>query len=179
MRHRKPVAAFTAVAATLILSSTALAGGWANAIMDDPPPDPPSAGEPFTIGFTLLQHGVTAVNDPAPVVNLRNPATGEVLSVTATQEGESGHWVATVTIPSDGVWRYEVTHDLIVGMHGFNPVTVGAGAAAPAAPTTGAATSASTLPIIALVAALVLTLAAGSVLILSRRRFAAFRVTRT
>jgi hypothetical protein len=177
MRHRTPVAAFAAVAATLILAGTALAGGWANAIMDDPPPDPPSAGEPFTIGFTLLQHGVTPVNDPAPVVNLRNPATGEVLSVTATQEGESGHWVATITIPSDGVWRYEVTHDLIVGMHGFNPITVGA--AAPAAPATGTATSAATLPMIALLAALALTLAAGTVLILSRRRFGAYRASRT
>jgi hypothetical protein len=172
MRHRIPTAALAALAATLILAGTALAGGWANAIMDDPPPDPPSAGEPITIGFTLLQHGVTPVDDPAPVITVRNAATGEELSVTATQEGASGHWVATITFPSDGVWRYEVTHDLIVGMNGFNPVTVGT--VAPAAPASTATSAATTQALTSLAVALLLTLAVGAAFVISRRRFGGF-----
>jgi hypothetical protein len=177
MRHRIPAAgALTALAATLILASAALAGGWANAVMDESPSDPPSAGEPITIGFTLLQHGITPVNDPAPTVTVRNAATGEELSVTATQEGASGHWVAVITFPSDGTWRYEVTHDLIVGMNGFNPVTVGS--AAPAAAASTATSAAAAQPLAVLVLALLLTLAVAAAFILSRRRLGRYRTAR-
>jgi hypothetical protein len=165
------------VAATLILAGTALAGGWANAVMDEPPSDPPSAGEPITVGFTLLQHGVTPVNDPAPTITVRNGDTGEELSVTATREGASGHWVAVITFPSDGTWRYEVTHDLIVGMNGFNPVTVGT--AAPAVPASTATSAAAAQPLTSLAVALLLTLAIAAAIILSRRRFGSYRTART
>jgi len=176
MRHRIPAAALAAVAATLILVGTAVAGGWANAVMDEPPSDPPSAGEPITIGFTLLQHGVSPVNDPAPTVTVRNAASGEERSVTATQEGASGHWVAVITFPSEGTWRYEVTHDLIVGMNGFNPVTVGgAGSAAPASTATSAA---ATQPLNYLALGLLLTLAIAAAFILSRRRLGRYRTAR-
>ena len=177
MRHRIPTAALAAVAAALILAGTAFAGGWANAVMDEPPPsDPPSAGEPITIGFTLLQHGVTPVNNPAPTVTVRNAATGEELSVTATQEGASGHWVAVITYPSDGTWRYEVTHDLIVGMNGFNPVTVGS--VAPAAPASTATSAAAAQPLSVLLLALVLTLAIAAAFVLSRRRAGGYGTVR-
>jgi hypothetical protein len=177
MRHRIPSAALTALAATLLLAGTALAGGWANAVMDDPPPDPPSAGEPMTIGFTLLQHGVTPVTDPAPIITVRNAATGERLSVTATQEGADGHWIAVITFPSEGTWRYEVTHDLIVGMNGFNPVTVGA--AAHAAPATAATSATATQPLIAVALTLLVTLGVASALILTIRRRGGLRTVRT
>lgn len=167
MRRRIPTAALAALAATLILAGTVVAGGWANAIMDEPPPDPPSAGEPITIGFTLLQHDVTPVNEPAPTITVRNAATDEEISVTATQEGASGHWVAEITFPSEGTWRYEVTHDLIVGMNGFNPVTVGS--AAPAAPGSTAASVAATQPLTYLALGLLLALAIAATLVLSRR----------
>ena len=167
MRHRIPTAALAAMAATLILAGSALAGGWANAVMDDPPSDPPSAGEPITIGFTLLQHGITPVNDPAPTVTIRNAATDEEISVTATQEGASGHWVAVITFPTEGTWRYEVTHDLIVGMNGFNPVTVGS--AAPAAPASTATSAVVVQPLTYLALALLLTLGIAAAFILSRR----------
>jgi hypothetical protein len=166
-RRRIPIAALAALAAMLIVAGTAVAGGWANAIMDEPPPDPPSAGEPITIGFTLLQHDVTPVNDPAPTVTVRNAATDEEISVTATQEGASGHWVAVITFPTEGTWRYEVTHDLIVGMNGFNPVTVGS--AAPAAPASTASSAAATQPLTYLALGLLLALSIAGGFILSRR----------
>lgn len=176
MRHRIPTAALAAVAATLILAGAALAGGWANAVMDEPPSDPPNAGEAITIGFTLLQHDVTPVNDPAPTVTVRNSATGEQLSVTATREGASGHWVAVITFPSEGTWRYEVTHDLLVGMKGFNPVTIGT--AAPAAPASTATSAAAAQPLTSLAVAVLLMLAIAAAVILSRRRLASYRAAR-
>ena len=62
MHHRAATAAVSALALTLILATSALAGGWAQAIMDSPPDDPGGANQPVTIGFTLLQHGVTPVD---------------------------------------------------------------------------------------------------------------------
>ncbi|HTE64750.1 MAG TPA: hypothetical protein VK736_00625, partial [Candidatus Binatia bacterium] len=105
--------------------------------------------------------------DPAPTVTVRNSATGEELSVTATREGASGHWVAVITFPTDGTWRYEVTHDLLVGMNGFNPVTVGS--AAPAAPASTATSAVAAQPLSVLILALLLTLAIAAAFFLSRR----------
>ena len=56
---RKPIAALPlALAATFILVATAVAGGWATATLDPGMPGP-QAGAPSTIGFTVLQHGMT------------------------------------------------------------------------------------------------------------------------
>jgi hypothetical protein len=177
MRHRFPAAALIALTATLLLAGTAFAGGWANAIKDDGPLDPPNAGVPITIGFTLLQHGVTPVDGGSTNVTVRNPATGEELTVAARRDGPSGHWVAVITFPSDGTWRYEVTTtDLEVGMMGFNPVIVGSGAAGnPASPATSATTA---QPLILLLFALVLTLAVAGAFILAQRRRAISRTAR-
>jgi hypothetical protein len=177
MRHRFPTAALSALAASLLLAGTALAGGWANAIMDDPPQDPPSAGEAITIGFTLMQHGVTPVDGGATMVTVRNPATGEELTVAARHDGPSGHWVAVITFPSDGTWRYEVTTtDLVVGMNGFNPVTIGStGSGTATTPATSAATA---QPATWLLLAPLLTLAIAGAVILAQRRRANLRTAR-
>jgi hypothetical protein len=170
MRHRFPTAVLAALAATVLLAGTAFAGGWANAVMDETPQDPPSAGEPITIGFTLLQHGVTPVDHGSTNVTVRNLETGQAVTVAARQEGPSGHWVAEITFPTDGRWRYSVTTtDLEVGMKGFDPVTIGS--AAPATATSPATSAASTQPITLLLAlGLTLAVAAGFFLALRRRR---------
>jgi hypothetical protein len=173
MRHRAIAATLAATIATLVLASSALAGGWANAILDDPGAGgPPSAGEPVTIGFTLLQHGVTPVNWGSPTMTITNTVTGEERTFEARQVGASGHWVVAVTYPTNGTWRTTVRHpDLEVGMQGFGPVTIGPAGAAPAAPAappaTVTATTASMNPLrtiatvvfaIALLAALLLAI---------------------
>jgi hypothetical protein len=176
MVHRFPTAALTALAATLLLAGTALAGGWANAIMDEAPQDPPSAGEPVTIGFMLMQHGVTPVDTGPTMVIVRNASTGEEVRVAANHRGQSGHWVAVITFPSDGTWRYEVTHDLIVGMKGFNPVTIGS--AGPATAATSSTPVATTQPVTSLLLALLLTVAVGGAFVLTRRRRESLRTAR-
>ena len=59
---------------TVSLAATALAGGWANAMMDTPPDDPGGPNQPVTVGFTLLQHGETPVDWGATQI-VRRPTT--------------------------------------------------------------------------------------------------------
>ena len=148
MRQRATTAALSAIALTLILATSALAGGWANAIMDTPPDDPVSPGQPITIGFTLLQHGVTPVDWGMPQVVLTNEATGGSVTFDSRPQGAVGHWVAEISVPAAGTWSYQVRHDLEIEMTGFDPITVGP-AAAPAA---GAAASLGVQPALLLAA---------------------------
>jgi hypothetical protein len=139
MRHPAATAALSATALTLILATSALAGGWANAIMDTPPDDPGGPNQPITIGFTLLQHGVTPVDWGTAKVVLTNQVTGQSVTVDAAPQGKVGHWVAEISVPADGTWTYAIRHDLQIVMTGFEPIVIGEAAAAPAA--TAAATT--------------------------------------
>ena len=69
MRRQLARAASSASILSLVLAATAFAGGWANAVMDTPPDGPAGTNEPVTLGFTLMQHGVT------PVVTLQHFTT--------------------------------------------------------------------------------------------------------
>ena len=141
MQHRAAtIAAVSAMALTLILATSALAGGWAQAIMDSPPDDPGGANQPVTIGFTLLQHGVTPVDWGTAKVVLTNEATGQSVTTDARPQGAVGHWVAEISVPAAGTWSYTIRHDLEIEMTGFTPLVVGPTAAQPAS--TAAATSA-------------------------------------
>jgi hypothetical protein len=137
MRHRLATAASTASILTLVLAATALAGGWANAVMDTPPDDPVGPNEPVTLGFTLMQHGTTPVDWGVAQIVLTNEDTGEEIVANASPEGPIGHWTAVVTLPSDGSWTYQVRHDLEISLMGAEPVSVGAAQAAGAAGTAG------------------------------------------
>jgi hypothetical protein len=106
-------------AATLlvVLSAGAVsAGGWATILADPGNPDQPNAGEPFTFGFTVLQHGVTPAGWVATPTFLGiNDSTGERVEAKAVAQGADGHFVATVTLPSAGYWTWQVElTDLVV-----------------------------------------------------------------
>jgi hypothetical protein len=96
-------------------AGAASAGGWATIQADSGNPPQPNAGEPFTFGFTVLQHGVTPAGWETPTFLGINGATGERVEVKAVAEGADGHFVATVTLPSAGFWTWQVVlTDLIV-----------------------------------------------------------------
>ncbi len=105
-------------AATLLVAlsaGAASAGGWATIQSDSGNPPQPNAGEPFTFGFTVLQHGVTPAGWEKPTFLGINGATGERVEVKAVAQGADGHFVATVTLPSGGFWTWQVVlQDLIV-----------------------------------------------------------------
>ncbi len=105
-------------AATLLVAlsaGAASAGGWATIQADSGNPPQPNAGEPFTFGFTVLQHGVTPAGWETPTFLGINGATGERVEAKAVAQGADGHFVATVTLPSGGFWTWQVLlTDLIV-----------------------------------------------------------------
>jgi hypothetical protein len=174
MRHRAAAASLSAAALTLLLATTAFAGGWANAIADTPPDDPGGPNQPITIGFTLLQHGVTPVDWGTTLVVFTNEASGRSVTVSAEPQGAKGHWAAEVTLPANGTWSTQIRHDLEIVMTGFEPIIIG-----PAATTSAGSTTAAVQPALLMVAGFLalLTLAAGSVGIVAYRRAKPDRAT--
>lgn len=165
MRKRAAAAIVSASALTLLLASSALAGGWANAVMDEAPNQPGGTGEPVTIGFTLLQHGVTPVDWGTTQVVLTNDATGQSVTFDARPQGADGHWVAEISVPAAGTWSYQVRHELETSTSGFQPITVGDVAGTASTPSSGAATSLALQPALLMIGAFLALLAMGSVIV--------------
>ncbi len=170
MTHRIaafPLALAAALAAALLLASTALAGGWATATLD-PGTKGPHAGTLTTIGFIVLQHGQTPNSSLAVVVHAAN-TTGGSVSTRATAQGAPGHYIATLTFPTDGAWTITWTSELAMG-DSSAPLTVLAAAAAPvSAPTPTPASAIDTVAIVVVGVALALAALAGAVGLRRRR----------
>lgn len=111
MRHFVRGAASLAgsVALLVAFAGSALAGGWAQATLIDPPDDPPTSGEEREIRFSLLQHGVTPVTFGQVQLTATHPETGEEIVVQASSQG-GGEWTARVTFPAAGDWQIRITH---------------------------------------------------------------------
>jgi hypothetical protein len=111
---------FRALAAALLLLGLTLtgaaAGGWATIVADTTNPAQPNAGQPFTFGFTVLQHGVTPAGwVETPTFVGVETVSGTRIEAKASGQGADGHFVATVTLPKAGVWTWQVVlTDLIV-----------------------------------------------------------------
>ena len=129
-----------ALAAVLaMMTGTALAGGWAEVSMTDASADPPIAGEEREVRFSLLQHGVTAIDFGEVQLTATHSESGQVITVPATNHG-GGIWSAVVTFPADGDWRIGIAHNdletspptmLAVGQHdglAWLPGAISAGA---------------------------------------------------
>ena len=120
-----------------------LAGGWAVITLDELPTNV-VAGEPYTIGFTVLQHGRTPMTDIAPTITA-NLYKEEEFTVRARPEGDPGHYTASVTFPKEGQWSWSVQ---AFTMDQPMPMLVVAPATANAPGMTGASRSLQTLPIV-------------------------------
>ena len=126
----------------LAFAPAVLAGGWAVITLDGVP-DEPRAGEPWSIGFTVLQHGQTPVHKlddgyngvmVEPTFVATNPATGERVEVVAVPTKEVGHFSLEVTFPSEGEWQWTIFPAPLAGETQFEPLNVlPAVAAAPVA----------------------------------------------
>ena len=65
------------------------------------------AGEPLSIGFTVLQHGRTPMTDIRPTVTAQLADT-EKMVIPAEPKGNPGHYVATLTFPKEGNWEWSI-----------------------------------------------------------------------
>jgi plastocyanin len=104
---RRSILGATLALAVAMLAAPVLAGGYATVRLDEPPGDV-VAGTPFRFGFTVRQHDVTPTNDVTPIVRARNMETGEEITANARQEGTVGHFVAELTLPTAGNWKWAV-----------------------------------------------------------------------
>lgn len=91
---------------TLAIAVPVYAGGWAVITLDELPTGV-IAGESFTVGFTVLQHGITPMTDLDPTILAVSP-DGEKFIVLAKPEGKPGHYAATLTFPTKGKWNWTI-----------------------------------------------------------------------
>jgi mono/diheme cytochrome c family protein len=99
-----------ALGLTLILSFAltipVFAGGWAVVTLDELPTNV-VAGEPLTIGFTVLQHGRTPVDGLKPTITFTLYKEKQVV-FDAKEDGKPGHYSATVILPKEGEWNWSI-----------------------------------------------------------------------
>ena len=104
---RRATVGFVLTAALVALSASALAGGYAVVRLDEQPGEVLVA-TPWRFGFMVLQHDVTPNSDVTPVVRALHKETGEEVTATGQQEGVVGHFVAEVTFPRAGEWKWSI-----------------------------------------------------------------------
>ena len=114
--------ALLVLVAALVVAAPAAAGGWATAGLA--PPEGTAAGDTWRAEITVLQHGRTPLEGVEPAVVIRNGKTEQRFAAKPTDE--PGVYVAEVTFPSGGTWRYFVD-DGFGGTHSFAPVEIAGG----------------------------------------------------
>lgn len=65
------------------------------------------AGVPTEIGFTIRQHGATPLGDLTPLVEAGSTGAGSI-RVEGEDSGPTGHYAATLTLPSPGRWTWGI-----------------------------------------------------------------------
>ena len=134
-------AVMLAAVVALVCASTALAGGWATVKLSSSPRSV-SAGEPWIVDVTVLQHGLAT--QPLcclkPTVTIRKVVAARTTSSSlkeplvrtfkARPTGKVGVYRARVVFPGAGTWRYEV-YDAFTAYggartHRFKPVRIAA-----------------------------------------------------
>lgn len=91
---------------SVVFAIPVFAGGWAVITLDELPTGI-VAGKPFTVGFTVLQHGKTPLDGLSPTITA-NLYKDEEFVVPAEPQGEPGHYTATLTFPKEGKWRWSI-----------------------------------------------------------------------
>jgi plastocyanin len=96
------------------LATPASAGGMATVHLDAPPQNV-VAGVPLQIGFMVMQHDVTPVNLEKVYISARHRESGETYQQDARQEGEVGHYLAELTFPAAGSWKWQIIPEPFAG----------------------------------------------------------------
>jgi len=91
-------------------SGSAVAGGWATARLDEPVLNV-TVGVPFAFGFTVRAHDIHPFNPSRAVVSARPQDGGPPLTAEAKQEGDTGHFLAQLTLTAAGGWKWGVETD--------------------------------------------------------------------
>jgi len=130
LKHPDPLPLVRLIVAGLLAlvvgatASSASAGGWAVASLDEVPAA--TAGESVDVGFTILQHGQTpAVVESGVGIELVL-ADGTTQFFEAVPDGVPGHYVAAVTFPAQ-TGRYQwIAHMDWFGTYDLGAIEVAA-----------------------------------------------------
>lgn len=107
MRRQRAIIGMFVAAAMLMVSAPVLAGGWAVVHLDADPGEV-VVDVPWTFGFMVMQHDITPNSDVTPIVRATHQETGEDVTATGRQEGKVGHFVAEMTFPLAGDWKWMI-----------------------------------------------------------------------
>lgn len=129
--------------ALMVAGSSVYAGGWSVVTLDSDMPQV-EAGVPFSFGFVVRQHGKTPMGGLAPKVEAWSSSVKERIRTTAKPEGKTGHYVATLTLPAAGEWRWQI--EAFGPIATMSPLVVAAPAAKAAVVAAPAAKAASVAP---------------------------------
>jgi plastocyanin len=95
-------------------AAPAWAGGMATVHLDAPPQNV-VVGVPVEIGMMVMQHDITPVNVDRVVVSATHRQTGQTYTVDARQDGPAGHYLAELTFPQAGSWKWMITPEPFAG----------------------------------------------------------------
>jgi len=91
--------------AVLVSAPSALAGNWAITYLD-PLPDTLGAGQPYTVGYWVLQHGShPSYGELGATALVFTPEKGDPVEFPGVALREPAHYAAAIALPHDGVWR--------------------------------------------------------------------------
>ena len=96
-----------AAVALLGVAAPAMAGGFATVRLDEPP-GAVYVEVPWRFGFVVKQHDVTPTNDVTPAVLARHKESGDEVRTIGRQDGPIGHFVAELTFPRAGAWKWAI-----------------------------------------------------------------------
>src|SRR6266545_3467509 len=105
--HLLPRGALLAALFTLIATPAAFAGGWAITTLDELPATI-TAGETYSVGYTIRQHGFSPVATTQSALEIADAMGGSRAHFVGSADGPAGHYVAKVHFPRAGEWVWSV-----------------------------------------------------------------------
>ncbi|WP_410643502.1 hypothetical protein [Amycolatopsis sp. lyj-346] len=91
--------------AMLVPAPGAVAGNWATTYLD-PLPETFGAGQPYTVGYWVLQHGShVSYGELGSTALVFTPAQGVPAVFGGVALREPAHYAAAIALPHDGIWR--------------------------------------------------------------------------
>ncbi|MCR6487478.1 hypothetical protein M8542_32090 [Amycolatopsis sp. OK19-0408] len=115
MKLRLVLALGAALVTLLVSTPAAVAGNWATTYLD-PLPETLRAGQPYTVGYWVLQHGShPSYGELGPTALVLTPAQGDPVVFPGVALREPAHYAAAIAVPTDGVWRVSARQGIFAG----------------------------------------------------------------
>lgn len=118
--------AFLLSALIAVPAGSVLSGGWAVVTIENPP-EYLTVGVPYTLEYSVRQHGIEFHNGLKGYVQAKNGL--RTVRADASDASTKGKYAATLTIPSDGKWTITVESGFGPSKTKMKPITVAAAGA--------------------------------------------------